>query len=131
MTTTCSKTGLSFEAKSKNQKNHPAISKILTDAAKSPVYQHVLKSCEIVKEQNMKEDDAIIFLKNILNAASEEAINKFWQDASSCKELAKLNTEIRNEQIGKNQFTEEEMLDISSRNWKPSHDIDKLAESEL
>lgn len=73
MLTTCDKTGIEFEASSKRQKNHPAVSKILQDAQKAGNYAAALAACAAVKTAGIKNaDEAVAMINATLRGVSIE-----------------------------------------------------------
>lgn len=49
----CEKTGLTFEAKSKRQRNHPAIMVVVNEANKDGWYNQCLQACETGKDAGL------------------------------------------------------------------------------
>jgi hypothetical protein len=60
VTVICDKTGVQFEAASKRQKNHPRVSGLLNEAAKSGTYGIALKELAACKADHMTDIDAVI-----------------------------------------------------------------------
>lgn len=82
----CSKTGLKYDG-SPRSKNHPMVSKILTNSRNA--YRSVLEACEIVKEQQMSESDAIKFLEQISNETNEQKVKESLERSRNFKEWYK------------------------------------------
>jgi hypothetical protein len=85
----CTKTGLTFEAKSKASKNHPLVSAILAEANKTGVYQIVLSACSEVKATNLSESLAIEFLNSVLNSSADAKSLADWTAVNEKKQSKK------------------------------------------
>lgn len=101
----CSKTGLKFEGTSR-QKNHPEVSKILTEAHRLGTYSDVLSACNSIKSTEISVNDAISFLNKVMNEASQEKRLASIEKSRSIKEYWKEMSKS-----SKNNFTDEEDLD--------------------
>lgn len=85
----CSKTGLPFASKSKRAKNHPEISRLLSQANKSGVYRQVKEACAIVKEQEIPEKAALDFIKGVLKEKSQDKLEEIFEEKRKWKEFWK------------------------------------------
>lgn len=130
----CNKTGLPFNAKSSRQKNHPEVSKILTEAHGARVYKYVVEACELIKEQSTTEDEALAFLNGVLNEKSEERLNEifakkqerkdFWKWLNSQPYSKSYNSDNDYEDGDENFFrTDQTVNDTYTKNDGVRHDM--------
>lgn len=94
MITTCDKTGIQFETDSKRQKNHPAVSALLNQAAKDGVYNAALEAMQEVKETGgYTIDEALAFVRSRMT----ESENEKWQRVRSAEIARKAQADARAE----------------------------------
>lgn len=74
---TCQYTGITFDAASKRQKNHPRVSAILNDAAKGGTYGTACERLNEAREAGMLDiNEVIAYVKSGVNAAAQERTNR-------------------------------------------------------
>lgn len=99
----CQYTGIEFEAKSKRQKNHPAVSELLSEANKAGTYGVVVERLRKAREAGMEDIEEVLEFartgsKEVLNrrnerAAAERQASKDRADASRRREV--VNAKLR------------------------------------
>lgn len=77
----CDKTGISFDADSKRQKNHPMISALLAEASKDKyntgTYRIAIEACGEIKAAGIQDiNDAIAFIRERMNGNTNAKLNQ-------------------------------------------------------
>ncbi len=119
MLITCDKTGIQFETDSKRQKNHPAVSALLNQAAKDGVYNAAIEALAEVKSSGGYTIDEALALARSRMTESE---NEKWQRVRATEIARKAQADARaerryqNDVLRKHGYTwhkeDEESMDV-------------------
>jgi hypothetical protein len=94
MTTTCQHTGLTFEARSKAAKNHPAVSDLLAEANKRGAYRETIDAIREVREA-LGEDLTL----EAVEAAARAAISGRREELQAQRDLWRQRRDERRERL--------------------------------